>query len=276
MSKGIDRLCFNRLGNHKSTASQSPYRCHKCRGKHHTRLCTGTPPITPNSNPCGTNQHQGPSNPNTSPQILSQHQQSSAAHVHGALAPIHPTPPTSAPHLGHTSLLKTAIATVCTDYICCEANILFDEGAHRSFITHTLANQMDLKTSEKGMYSSISLRRASIKCETPSSRYLKRCDHFWLENPTPCFGGREDCHTTYKTHMHQGVEDLSHLRGLKLSHPIKSDESFDVSLLIGTDHYWDLVEDHVICGPGPKPSLQKLVTFQDHCKHPQVPLQLLL
>ena len=30
-----DRLCFNCLGNHKSTTCQSKYRCHKCRGKHH-------------------------------------------------------------------------------------------------------------------------------------------------------------------------------------------------------------------------------------------------
>ena len=36
--------------------------------------------------------------------------------------------------------------------------------------------------------------------------------------------------TPLQTHMHQGVEDLPHLRGLTLPHPITSDESFDVSL----------------------------------------------
>ena len=141
-----DKLCFNCLGNHRFAACQSQYRCHKCRGRHHTSLCTGPPPIKPNLNPRSTNQHQGPSNLNTSPQTTSQYQQPSTAQVHATLAPVHPTPPTSMPHLGQTSLLKTAIATVCTDYICWEANILFDEGAQRSFITRIVANQMGLET----------------------------------------------------------------------------------------------------------------------------------
>ena len=64
--------------------------------------------------------------------------------------------------------------------------------------------------------------------------------------------------TPLQTHMQQGVEDLPHLRGLKLAHPISSAESFDVSVLIGADHYWDLVEDHVIRGPGPTAVASKL------------------
>ena len=57
--------------------------------------------------------------------------------------------------------------------------------------------------------------------------------------------------TPLQIHMQQGVEDLPHLRGLKLAHLITSHESFDISLLISEDQYWDLVEDHVIHGPGP-------------------------
>ena len=76
-----DKLCFNCLGNHKSTACQSRYRCHKCRGKHHTSLSTATPPITPNPNPRGTNPHQGPSNSNNSPQTTTPYPQPSAAHI---------------------------------------------------------------------------------------------------------------------------------------------------------------------------------------------------
>ena len=103
--------------------------------------------MTPNPNSQGTYQYQAPGTPNTRNQTTNQHQQLPAAHVHATLAPIHSAPPSSMPHLGHTSLLKTAIATVCTDYLCCKANILFDKGAQRSFITHTLANQLGLETS---------------------------------------------------------------------------------------------------------------------------------
>ena len=56
--------------------------------------------------------------------------------------------------------------------------------------------------------------------------------------------------TPLQTHLQQGVEDLPHLRGLKLAHLSTSDESFDVSLLIGADH--------VIRGPGPTAVASKL------------------
>ena len=41
-------------------------------------------------------------------------------------------------------LLKTAIATVSTGNRCTKANILFDEGAQRSFISQKLADQLQL------------------------------------------------------------------------------------------------------------------------------------
>jgi hypothetical protein len=40
------------------------------------------------------------------------------------------------------------------------------------------------------------------------------------------------------------------LRQLKLAHPVTSDKNFEISLLIGADHYWDFVEDHIILGNG--------------------------
>ena len=246
-----DKLCFNCLGNHRSAACQSRYRCHKCRGRHHTSLCIGTPPITPNPNPRGTNQLQGPSNLNISPQTTSQYQPPSIAHVHTTLAPVHPTPPTSMPHLGHTSLLKTAIATVCTDYSCCEANILFDEGAERSFITRTLANQMGLETSENE-----SIHLSAFGGQASAVRHLPLV----TLNVVTTSGEKIPLRVLVVARrlLHHFTTPLPHLRGLKLAHLITSDESFDVSLLIGADHYWDLVEDHVIRGPGPTAVASKL------------------
>ena len=252
-----DKLCFNCLGNHRSAACQSRYRCHKCRGRHHTSLCAGPPPITPNLNPRSTNQHLGPSNLNTSPQTTSQYQQPSTAHVHATLAPVHPTPPTSTPHLGQTSLLKTAIATVCTDYICCEANILFDEGAQRSFITRTLANQMGLETKENE-----SIHLSALGGQASAVRHLPLVTLNVVtasgEKIPPRVLVVEKIATPLQIHPQQGVEHLPHLRGLKLAHLITFDENFAVSLLIGADHYWDLVKDHVIRGPGPTAIASKL------------------
>ena len=54
------------------------------------------------------------------------------------------------------------------------------------------------------------------------------------------------------------VYTMPHLRDLKLAYPITSDKNFTISLLIGTDHYWNFVEDHIIRGKGPTAQRSKL------------------
>jgi len=50
---------------------------------------------------------------------------------------------------------------------------------------------------------------------------------------------------------HKAITNLSYLEGLQLAHPISSAERFSITLLIGADQYWNIVEDHVIRGNGP-------------------------
>ena len=42
------------------------------------------------------------------------------------------------------------------------------------------------------------------------------------------------------------VISLPHLHNLKLAHPLTADREFKISLLVGADHYWDIVifNDH--------------------------------
>ena len=42
-----------------------------------------------------------------------------------------------------------------------------------------------------------------------------------------------------------------YLSGLALAHPVTSDEYFCISVPIGTDHYWEFIEDQVVHGDGP-------------------------
>ena len=47
------------------------------------------------------------------------------------------------------------------------------------------------------------------------------------------------------------VHSLPHFKGLTFAHPITNEHTFEINLLIGSDHYWYVVEDEVIKGLGP-------------------------
>ena len=54
------------------------------------------------------------------------------------------------------------------------------------------------------------------------------------------------------------ITQLPYLRGLPLAHPVTTDNDFKISLLIGADYYWDIVEDHIVRGNGPTAIASKL------------------
>ena len=51
---------------------------------------------------------------------------------------------------------------------------------------------------------------------------------------------------------------LPYLSGVKLAHPVSAACKFDISLLIGVDHYWEIVGNHIIRGHGPTAMQSKL------------------
>ena len=102
---------------HQVSACKSKRRCQKCHRKHHTSICQ-----TPLAN-------QQQNNLTTDAQTLT----NGAAILHA-----------STPQSPAVVLLKTAIATVSSSHTHCEAPILFDEGAQRSFNTASLASELQL------------------------------------------------------------------------------------------------------------------------------------
>ena len=58
--------------------------------------------------------------------------------------------------------------------------------------------------------------------------------------------------------MRTPLKQFTHLKGLHLAHPITENENFEISVLIGADHYWHFVEDRVIRGNGPTAVQSKL------------------
>ena len=65
----------------------------------------------------------------------------------------------------------------------------------------------------------------------------------------------QQCHTN--THSGSNINHQPPL-SLRLAHPIPSTEQFSITLLIGADQYWNIVEDHVIRGNGPTAVRSKL------------------
>ena len=44
------------------------------------------------------------------------------------------------------------------------------------------------------------------------------------------------------------VTHLPHLQNLQLAHPLAAEQELEISLLVGEDHYWDIVGDHIVRG----------------------------
>ena len=88
--------------------------------------------------------------------------------------------------------------------------------------------------------------------------------------------------TTLQNSIRTAIENHPYLQDLKLAHPVTDNESIEISLLIGADHYWDIVQDHIICGNGPTAMQSKLgyllsgrVTFTTNTTNPNHPTNML-
>ena len=124
-------------------------------------------------------------------------------------------------------------------------------------ITQTLANQLGIPLTET---ESISL--SAFGAQPSSSRYLPVA----TINVVTTHGEKiplrvlvvEKIATPLQNNLCRQIQDMPHLWGLRLAHPITSDEHFAISLLIGAEHYWDIVNDTVIRGQGPTAVASKL------------------
>ena len=150
-------------------------------------------------------------------------------------------------------LLKTAIALVRVGN---KRNVLFDEGAQRSFVTETLAAQLGASPHHKE-----SLATSSFGGSTSLNNQVSLVN-FILETTegdikisalvVPKIAA------PIQNFVRSDLHNLPHLRGLTLAHPVSSAEKFEISLLIGVDYYWKIVGNHIVRGRGPTAMQSKL------------------
>ena len=157
----------------------------------------------------------------------------------------------------HQTLLKTIIAKARSDCITIEANILFDEGARHTFISQSLVSKLGLQTSTKA-----TINLAAFGAISTTRRNL---DVATLYIETESYGNIPiqalvvpEIATPLQNSIGTAIENYHYLQDLKRAHPVTDNESFEISLLIGADHYWDIVQDHISRGNGPTAMQSKL------------------
>ena len=172
------------------------------------------------------------------------------------------TPQARLQHIGDTDrhtpvLLKTAVASVGSHNNHIRGHILFDEGSQRSFITSYVAIKLDLKPE--------TLETISLPTWGGNTSSVKRIDTATIHLET----AQEETipirvitvptiAAPLTTHTSANVRDLPHLKGLSLAQINVDDSPFTVEILIGADHYWAIVENEVVKGPGPTAAKSKI------------------
>ena len=249
-------LCFNCLGRHRVSQCTSQGRCKRCNNKHHTSIC-GAKSLQPMKKASNTqSSEKNPQQLNVQKEHTTQSTETNqAAQVTKTNVPVNTTIALNDTH--SVCLLKTAVATVVSDADSATANILFDEGAQRSFITKKLANTLRLTPQR---HENISLApfgadASSIQCLEVANVTI--VSHTGEKIPlsvlvVPKIAAALQCVASSK------IRELPYLRHLTLAHPMSEDKQFDISLLIGVDYYWEIVGNDVIRGNGPTAVQSKL------------------
>ena len=226
-----EKLCYNCLGHHKVSQCLSKGRCKHCKGRHHTTLCRGN--STHNPTP---HSHQENSNQTTVNTTLLQKT--------SELTTSNYVPPNK------VCFLKTAITTIRASSHQTKANILFDEGAQRSFISEALASQLKLTTKKKEC-----VAISAFGGSTASNQSLPVATIFLMTTD----GNEIPISVLIIPKIAQPlrnlpfsyVKQLPYLKGIQLTHAVSSNSEFEISVLIGADFYWSIVQETVIRGPGP-------------------------
>ena len=231
-----DNLSYNCLAKHKAAQCHSKFTCRECRKRHHTSFCHAfvvsdvqSPPINNPPQPVNT--------------VQASTQQPSPETLLTTMTPL-------SAHYTSVCLLKTAIATVSSDTVTAAGNILFDEGAQRSFVTQQLANHLHLQPTHREtvsvssfgaqVSSPNSLEVTTLFVRTLSGNHIPISVLIVPKLAAPIRNSVRTC-----------LKDLPYLKNLPLAHPVMSDENLYISVLIGADFYWQFVQDHIVRGKGP-------------------------
>jgi len=246
-----ENLCFNCLAKHKATQCYLKFTCTECKKRHHTSLChafavadVAKPPASISLQPANTSQQSvnTPLQPATT--VPAPTQQASTTET--SMTAMTPLPA----YYTSVCLLKTAIAVVSSGSVAAEGNILFDEGAQRSFVTQQFVSHLHLQPTH---CETVSVSSFGAQVSTVNSLEVATLFVYTLN------GSRipisvlivPKLAAPIKNSVRACLKDIPYLKDLPLAHPVTSDENFEISILIGADFYWQFVQDNIVRGDGP-------------------------
>ncbi|XP_064638310.1 uncharacterized protein LOC135494325 [Lineus longissimus] len=242
------RLCYNCLKPHLLKDCKSTSTCRVCRRRHHTSLCKSN--VNGNSN--DRRSRDTPVNKGSSP-------------THSKDTPTHEgTSQNAKAHVKTVStenilsadsgsvLLMTAVADISATGDDAEScTFLFDGGATRTFVTQETVAKLNLPI--------VGQESVNLEVFGRNSSEAKICDKVNFQVHTSNNGTVvirvalvvPVITAPVKNRINPSLLRLTHLHGLRLAHPLSNENPFDISILIGSDFYWDFVEGPIVKGIGP-------------------------
>ena len=229
-------VCLQR--GHVGRECASGSRCTKCEGRHHVSICYGTRQADNGPSDTPSQPHQAPSE-QTHPQSTSQ--------------PKPETTPSLYTESNKTVLLQTARATVFNPgnpSLQRELRLILDSGSQRSYITDQAKETLSLRPSGKR---TMSIMTFGSTQERPQVCDVVRVGIWAKEGPDPelsLLSVPLICEPLAGTPVRFCIEDYDHLWQLDLADRPQGTgvEPFGPDILIGSDHYWDLITGETVRG----------------------------
>ena len=228
------KRCYNcfRTG-HNAKECRQTRKCYFCNGKHNTALCTSARKSS------SSNANETKANISIT-KISAKHREESDQSTDGR------TVTTATSREKTNVLLQTARVFVYgegQEERGIETTVLFDSGSQKSYITEKLKNRLRLKTkgSESINLNTFGSNKYTKQCCDRVQVNLRAADHVCTINalsfPTLCspIAARVD------------MSSYIHLQGLELADTFSSSDK-EIGILIGADHYYDVVSGEVIKG----------------------------
>ena len=250
--------CFSCLRKgHLSRDCRSQGRCHTCKGRHHSSICSN--PAERELDTCQTPQHPSTGNGATLNVTNSPATQLNPdAPVYTATPPVNSSGPTVQPPAtlslyadsNKTVLLQTAVAEVVNPRDpsrTLKVGIVFDGGSQKSYLTQRVKDILALPVNSK--------QYLSIAAFGSRKGRPKQCEVIRLIVRTKLGGGQE-LEVFVVPHICDPVTSQAsvacsrmygHLSQLDLE-DVCLNETLEVDLLIGSDFYWEFVTGETIRG----------------------------